>query len=65
MKDIEDPEYGKLRASGLPFHMTGFGNSSPTRAPKLGEHTREILAALDYDEARIEALIQSEVVKAE
>ena len=26
--------------------------------------TREILAALDYDDARIEALIKSEVVKA-
>ena len=64
VKDIDDPEYGKLRVSGTPFHMTGFGKVGPTRAPKLGEHTREILQGLDYDEARIEALINSEVVKA-
>ena len=64
VKDIDDPEYGRLRVSGAPFHMTGFGNGGPFRAPKLGEHTREILAALDYDDARIEALIKSEVVKA-
>ena len=64
VKEIEDPEYGRLRVSGPPFHMTGFGKVSPFRAPKLGEHTREILEALDYDQARIEALIKSEVVKA-
>ena len=65
VKEIDDPEYGKLRVSGPPFHMTGFGNGHPTRAPKLGEHTREILAALDYDEASISDLIEKGVVKAE
>ena len=64
VRTIDDPEYGKLRVSGVPFHMTDFGNGSPFRAPKLGEHTREILEGLGYDEARIAELLEKEVVLA-
>ncbi|MCZ6472707.1 MAG: CoA transferase, partial [SAR324 cluster bacterium] len=64
VQDIDDPDYGKLRVSGPPFHMTGCGNGNLTRAPRLGEHTREILSGLDYDAARIEGLIEKGVVKA-
>jgi crotonobetainyl-CoA:carnitine CoA-transferase CaiB-like acyl-CoA transferase len=64
VKRIDDPEYGELRVSGPPFHMTGFGNGGPFRAPKLGEHTREILTGLGYDEARITALLDKGIVYA-
>ena len=31
--------------------------------PRIGEHTREVLAELGYDEAEIEAFVSMKVVK--
>lgn len=42
--EVDDPEYGRLRTSALPFHLRGIPKRKPTRAPDLGEHTAEILA---------------------
>ena len=53
---VDDPEYGRLRTSGIPFHLSDFGSRTVTRPPKLGEHTRQVLRELDYDDARIDAL---------
>jgi len=30
--------------------------------PKLGEHTREVLATIGYDDAKLEALKQQKIV---
>ncbi|MCH8844628.1 MAG: CoA transferase [SAR324 cluster bacterium] len=64
VKQIDDPHYGSLRVSGLPFHMTGLPHQTPRRAPRLGEHTREILAELGYDASRIDSLIGKGVIYA-
>ena len=44
----------------LPVHVLGEELPVPTRAPKVGEHTDEVLAdVLGYDPARIAALCES------
>jgi crotonobetainyl-CoA:carnitine CoA-transferase CaiB-like acyl-CoA transferase len=58
----DDPDYGAIRTSGLPFHLSDFGSRTVRRPPRLGEHTREVLAELGYDAARIEALYASGAV---
>ncbi|MCZ6533050.1 MAG: CoA transferase [SAR324 cluster bacterium] len=60
--ELEDPEYGKMRFTGLPFKLDGKPGQAVRRAPRLGEHTREILQELGYDEARIGALIDQNVI---
>jgi len=60
--ETEDPEYGPLKTSNVPFHISDFGSRPVFRPPKLGEHTREVLQELGYDEARIEALYGSGAV---
>ena len=44
----------------LPLKITGEELPVPTRAPKVGEHTDDVLASvLGYDDARIKALHES------
>jgi crotonobetainyl-CoA:carnitine CoA-transferase CaiB-like acyl-CoA transferase len=58
----DDPDYGRYRISGLPFKLTGHAVRTPERAPFLGEHTRDVLARLGYDQARIDELLAGDVV---
>jgi crotonobetainyl-CoA:carnitine CoA-transferase CaiB-like acyl-CoA transferase len=54
--DVEDPDLGELRHLGF---MAGFATSpigAPTRAPRLGEHTDQILSELGYSAGEIERL---------
>jgi crotonobetainyl-CoA:carnitine CoA-transferase CaiB-like acyl-CoA transferase len=53
-----------LDADMLPFpaHFVGAELPTPTRAPDVGEHTDEVLAAAGYDPARIAELRESGVV---
>ena len=60
--ELEHPQAGPTRALGCPIHFS----ATPTRidrpAPVLGEHTREILSGLGYDDAAIDALVDQGVV---
>ncbi len=62
IETLNDSEFGRLRVNGLPFHINGHGGRVARRAPKLGEHTRDILAGLNYSPAQVEALIAKGVV---
>jgi len=54
--DIEHPEAGATRTLGCPLHFS----ATPTRidrpAPRLGEHTREVLSECGYSDAEIDVL---------
>ncbi|HKI98836.1 MAG TPA: CoA transferase [bacterium] len=54
--ETDDPDYGHIKTSNVPFHLTDFGARTIHRPPRLGEHTRQVLGELGYDAARIDAL---------
>jgi formyl-CoA transferase/CoA:oxalate CoA-transferase len=62
LANLEDPEFGRLRVMGLPFHIAGRNGNVARRAPKLGEHTRAILTSLNYTPDQVAALIAKGVV---
>jgi crotonobetainyl-CoA:carnitine CoA-transferase CaiB-like acyl-CoA transferase len=51
MLDLGDPELDGFRVLGNPIKFTGETSRPVRRPPKLGEHTREILAELGWDAA--------------
>ena len=62
VQTLEHPDKadGELRLVASPFRV---GDPIPARrAPKLGEHTDELLAELGYDEAAVAALREQGVV---
>ena len=63
--DLDDPGSGSLRLVNLPFFMDGRGGAVHARAPRLGEHTREVLAALGYTGAEIDTLLANGAVRDE
>jgi len=65
LAELDDPEYGHLKVSGLPFFLNGRPGRVERRAPKLGEHTRRILQSLHYSSEKIQALLDKEVVRAQ
>lgn len=57
-----DPAYGDFQIMGLPFSITDHDRGLVRTAPRIGEHSREILDELGYDLTRIEQLIENKVV---
>ncbi|XWX05473.1 CaiB/BaiF CoA-transferase family protein [Aggregatilineales bacterium SYSU G02658] len=57
---LEDGRWTKLPR--LPLMVEGDEFGLRLQAPKIGEHTRELLTQLGYDDAQIEALFAQEVV---
>jgi crotonobetainyl-CoA:carnitine CoA-transferase CaiB-like acyl-CoA transferase len=53
---FDDPELGDFKVLGNPIKLSESGQQSTRRPPKLGEHTREVLAELGYDDATIERM---------
>ena len=60
---LEHPDAGATRALGCPLHFS----ATPTRidrpAPRLGEHTREVLRECGYRDSDIDALVAARVVQ--
>jgi crotonobetainyl-CoA:carnitine CoA-transferase CaiB-like acyl-CoA transferase len=61
--DLTHPEAGATQALGCPLHFS----ATPTRvdrpAPRLGEHTREVLRECGYSDAEIDAFAAERVVE--
>jgi crotonobetainyl-CoA:carnitine CoA-transferase CaiB-like acyl-CoA transferase len=57
-KVVDHPTEGALRQPGFPVNFSATPASVDRRhAPRLGEHTREMLREVGWDEARIDALV--------
>ena len=58
----EHATLGKLNVTGVPIKLRGTPGSVRRAPPVHGEHTREVLAELDYTPAEIDALAAADTV---
>lgn len=61
--DVEHPEAGKLRQVGFPWDFSGTPAAWRMPAPKLGEHTQELLSEIGYSESDIAQLRDSGAIR--
>jgi crotonobetainyl-CoA:carnitine CoA-transferase CaiB-like acyl-CoA transferase len=54
--EFEHPEYGSLQTVSSPLNVQGTIKEKPQPSPAVGEHSREVLRALGYADAEIDAL---------
>jgi crotonobetainyl-CoA:carnitine CoA-transferase CaiB-like acyl-CoA transferase len=54
---------GEVRLAGFPVKLSATPPSARRHPPRLGEHTREVLAELGYAADQVDGLITSEVVR--
>ena len=60
--DVPDGVGGMGRGIGSPITFQGVSEAVATPAPKVGEHTGEVLESLGFSKAEVEALIEKKVV---
>ena len=61
---VDDPTLGTVPMASLPGQPAPVTGDRFTTSPRLGEHTREILAELGHDEAAVAGLIATGVAQA-
>ena len=59
----QHPKAGRTKALGMPVKFSDTPCSVTRAAPLLGQHTREILAELGYDEAAMDRLAAAGAVQ--
>jgi crotonobetainyl-CoA:carnitine CoA-transferase CaiB-like acyl-CoA transferase len=55
--EIEAEDGSSFRSPGAPASFPGADSKRRPRAPRLGEHSREVLAGIGYTEGEIDALL--------
>ena len=60
--ELDHPDAGRTRALGCPVHFSKTPARIDRPAPRLGEHTREVLREHGYDDAAIDTLVADGVV---
>ena len=61
---VEHPSEGRIRSLGIPSEWSASNPQYRRHAPRLGEHTREVLGEIGYPESRIDELISSGAARA-
>ncbi len=54
--EVVDPQHGPMRLVNSPIFVDDAPKRTPAAAPTVGQHTRDVLSSLGYDEARIAEL---------
>ena len=62
VKEIEQPGHGPVRMLGLPFGASAVASGIRRPAPRLGEHTVEVLGELGLEAGEVERLASEGVV---
>jgi crotonobetainyl-CoA:carnitine CoA-transferase CaiB-like acyl-CoA transferase len=60
--DADTADGGRRPMIGLPLHFSGRNAPATTAAPRLGEHTRAVLAEFGFATAEIDALLEQHAV---
>ncbi|HET7323085.1 MAG TPA: CoA transferase, partial [Halococcus sp.] len=61
-QEVEHPTAGTVEMPGSPMHFSGTPTTIRRHPPLLGEHTRELLGEVGYDETAIKRLVDEDVV---
>jgi crotonobetainyl-CoA:carnitine CoA-transferase CaiB-like acyl-CoA transferase len=61
-REVEHPTAGTVEMPGSPMHFSGTPTSIRHHPPLLGEHTRELLDEVGYDEETIRELVDDDAV---
>ncbi len=62
--EIDDPELGRVRTVDSPLSIESHPKVARKSAPRIGEHTREILAEIGLASTEIDALVERKVAAA-
>lgn len=61
--ELNDPDFGTTKVTGIPFKLPETPAEIKTPAPKLGEHTEEILTSLlDYSKEEVDRLREQGII---
>jgi crotonobetainyl-CoA:carnitine CoA-transferase CaiB-like acyl-CoA transferase len=61
-QELEHPTEGRIRQARPPARFSATPASVRRLAPRLGEHTRQVLREVGYSEAEIEALVERKAI---
>ena len=61
--DVEHPDAGGVKLLSHPVRYDGKAPAVNRPPPRVGEHSREVLAEIGYGEAEIDALVKAKVIK--
>ena len=62
--DLKHPRAGNIKSLGCPLHFSRTPTEVKRPAPLLGEHTREVLREIGYEDVEIDRFVAEGIVEA-